>query len=118
MKEHSDEAGHRSYKGAGRNYNSKSRGRGEGGRGRGGKGKEKVKKEKRKNPRESSKPKSLLEQETGKVLGTTEYSLVASYLSISSQKRVTTPWYEEDYERNKQSDSLLGKVGSHMVHFL
>lgn len=106
MKEHSDEAGHRSYKGAGRNYNSKSRGRGEGGRGRGGKGKEedgeeKVKKEKRKNPRESSKPKSLLEQETGKVLGTTEYSLVASYLSISSRKRVTTPWYGEDYERNK-----------------
>lgn len=73
MKEHSDEAGHRSYKGAGRNYNSKSRGRGEGERGRAGKGKEengeeKVKKEKRKNPRESSKPKSLLEQETGRYL--------------------------------------------------
>lgn len=102
------------------NNNSKSR-RGGGGRGRGGKGKEEngekeVKKEKRKNPRESSEPKSLLEQETGKVRGTSECSVVASYPQLIPEKGASPVLWRRLWK--EQSASQLGQVGSHMVHFL
>lgn len=103
------------------NRKTRERGRGRGGRGEEGKKEDHGRRRTERRGRiiENLQQKTRnLEQETRKVNGATEGSMVASYLSISSRTRMTAMCSGEGCERSKQSDSQLGKAGSHMVHFL